>query len=325
MKDAGVDPAATPEVVVAVSTYGRPDLLPRLVAALERQTFPRDSFEVVVVDNGSSDSTFDVLTALASTTPIHLTPVRLEQNRGPAAARNVAWRTSHAPLVAFTDDDCEPDPKWLEAGVKALRWSPEVGVVQGRTEKPVDADHYPWTDWTVYREIRWPTPWFEGCNLFFRRDALEATGGFDEGIGWFGEETALGWAVVSAGWERAFEDGAVIRHDLGERGVRWHMRNRYNERNLIGIAERYPRFRQSFWRPWAVHRENVVFAVALVGLAVGVRRPAALVLTLPYLRQRKPHWGHPRFVRLLGERVAVDAAALAGMVRGSVEHRRLVL
>ncbi|MGH9137818.1 MAG: glycosyltransferase family 2 protein [Acidimicrobiales bacterium] len=315
-----------PDIAVAVSTYQRPDRLARLVEGLERQTLGSDRFEVVIVDNGSADDTFEVLEKLAAGTELDLRPLRREENRGPAAARNAAWGATSAPFVAFTDDDCVPDPEWLEAGLRTLRRHSAMGVVQGRTMIPVLTSPPPNTDWLVWRDIRQLTPWFEGCNLFFRREALEAVGGFDESIGWYGEETALGWGVLAAGWDRIYEDAAVIRHDVTQRPLRLHLRDRYLEGNMVGIAKRYPALRQEgFWRPWAMHRQNALFAVGVAGLALGLWRRPALLLAAPYLITRRPRWGHHRYLRLTGEHVLVDAAAFAGMLRASIRERTFVL
>lgn len=319
-------PTPTPLIAVAVSTYQRPGLLQRLVSALEAQSLPGERFEVVIADDGSTDDTFAVLGTLAAASPLTLRPLRLEQNRGPAGGRNAAWRASTAPYVAFTDDDCVPASGWLEAGLRMLRFDDSIGVVQGRTTLPTDAETYPWSDWTVVRDIRQPTPWFEGCNLFLRRDALEAVGGFDESIGWFGEETALGWGVLAAGWDRAFADDAVVRHDLTEHGLDYHLRQRFLEGNIVALARRFPALRrQGFWRPWAIHRINALFALGGAGVVLGAWKRPALLLAAPYLWAIRPLGAKGPKLRLLGERIAVDAAAFAGHVRASIRHRRVVL
>jgi len=121
--------APAPEITVVVPTYRRPELLARVVAAMEKQTLDRDHFEVVVVDNGSGDDTGAVLADLAARASIRLRPLTIEVNRGPARARNLGWRCSGAPYVAFTDDDCVPEPGWLESGLTQLRFADAVGVV----------------------------------------------------------------------------------------------------------------------------------------------------------------------------------------------------
>ncbi|MGH9185265.1 MAG: glycosyltransferase family 2 protein [Acidimicrobiales bacterium] len=317
--------SATPEIAVVVPTYGRPDLLPRMIAALEAQTLSPDRFEAIIVDDGSTDDTSLVLEKLGADTAVALRTLRLEPNRGAAAARNAGWQASAAPLLAFTDDDCVPEPGWLDAGLAVLEDDTRIGIVQGRTLKPRNESDHAWTDWTIYREIKAPTPWFEGCNLFFRREAMAAVGGFDETIGWFGEETALGWGVLAEGWERAFADDAVVRHDLVERGWRWHLRHRYLERNVVGIMRRYPAMRDDLWRPWAKHPNDVLFALAVAGVVLSLWKRPALVLAGPYLRLRRPPLNHPRFFQLYGERIAVDTAGLLGHLEGSIRHRRLFI
>lgn len=289
------------------------------------QTYPTTSFEVVIVDNASPDDTAESLVELASTSTLALRHL-VEHRRGPAATRNTGWRASKAPLLAFIDDDCVPEPRWLEVGIAALLADDRLGVVQGCSRLPEDAVV---RDWTLTRQITGPTPYFEGLNIFYRRAALEEAGGFDEDIGNYGEDAALGWTVVDAGWRRGFAAEAVVYHDAEERGVRYHLRTGLLERNVARVAKHHPAFRrEAFWRPWAFRRENAAFTVAVAGLLLGVRRRSLFVLALPYVRLlliRLPPRGHPCRGRWLLERVAVDTAQFAGMRLGNVRSRVAVL
>jgi glycosyltransferase involved in cell wall biosynthesis len=267
-----------------------------------------------------------VLSALAAASPLDVRVVRLEGNTGPARARNAGWRAARAPLVAFTDDDCQPEPAWVASGLRALRQHPEAGVVQGVTLRPAGPHAY--TPMTSYREVFEPSPWFEGCNLFFRREALERTGGFDEGFPFGGEDTVAGWSVVEAGWERAFDEQAVVRHDLEERPLSWWVRMAWREGVMLDIARRYPRLRrEGFWRPWAVRPRNVAFAAAVggVALAAAARRPRWLALAAPYAAMRRPPRGPLPPGTVLAHWVACDAATFAGMAAAAVRTRQLVL
>ena len=319
---AKMTPMSAPGISVVVPSYRRPELLPRLVAALEAQTTPSERIEVIIVDNGSHDETAEVLEDLAHRSPLRVRPLSVDVNRGPAAARNLGWRSAVAPVIAFIDDDCVPDPRWVESGLRLLGADRRIGIVQGRTIQPSDQARTPWT---VYRQVRQLSGLWEGCNLFVRREALEDSGGFDESIGWYGEDTALGWSVVEAGWEGAFEDDALVTHDQAERSVRWHMEQAFLEGNHIGLAKRFPGFHATFWRPWAYRRRNALFALAVVGLVFGVRRRTAMLLILPWAWVRRPPPPYRSFVRLLAERAAVDASGFAGMAVASIRHRRLVL
>lgn len=98
-----------PQLSVVVPTRDRPDRLGVCLAALERQTAPQ--LEIVVVDDASRDARA-VAEAVAAAPRARL--VR-GAGRGPAAARNAGVRAARAPVICFTDDDCEPDPGWAQA------------------------------------------------------------------------------------------------------------------------------------------------------------------------------------------------------------------
>lgn len=105
---------SAPKVSVVVPTRDRPRALTECLAALERQTAA--DFEVVVVDDGSVDA--EAVAAVVDTAP-HARCV-VGGGHGPAAARNLGASAATAPIVCFTDDDCRPDPGWLEAMVAAV-------------------------------------------------------------------------------------------------------------------------------------------------------------------------------------------------------------
>src|SRR5213079_709396 len=95
------------------------------LAALAAQTLPAQRVEVVVVDDGSGPET----QALLADAPVRV--VRREQAGGPGAGRNSGWRVATAPLVAFTDDDCEVTPGWASALLDAAHSHPGA-LLQGQ-------------------------------------------------------------------------------------------------------------------------------------------------------------------------------------------------
>jgi GT2 family glycosyltransferase len=314
-------------VSVIIPTYRRADRLKGVIAALAEQTLDPARFEVIVIDNFSEDSTKDTLDALASDVPFSMRVLQTTSNHGPAPARNLGWRTSATPIVAFLDDDCLPEPGWLAAGLSTITADASVGVVQGRVRTPQDFDPDTMQPWYHCQIIDEPTPYFEACNIFYRRDALSAANGFDESIGWWGEDTELGWRVVDAGWGRGFAAHAVVEHAVVDRGWRWHFDNGALEHNTIGIAGDHPEFRrEAFWRPWAFRREDAGFVIALVGLLGAVKFRPALLLALPYAlwrRPRKEYGAHPWAI--VAQLVAVDASRSLSHVKGSLRHKVMVV
>jgi glycosyltransferase involved in cell wall biosynthesis len=319
-----------PEISVVIPTYNRSARIVALLETLRQQTLAPERFEVVVVDNCSTDDTSAAIGTLDPTLPFRVLVHRTPVNKGPAPARNLGWRTASAPLLAFLDDDCTPAPGWLEAGLAALGDQPAAGVIQGRTHVPDEVDvnqvAYGPPDWEVLHAINGPTPQFETCNIFYRREVMEKIGGFDEGIGWWGEDTAAGWRALQAGWEGGFAFWAEVTHPVEQRGWGWFIRNGLNERNLIGLAVELPAYRAAaFWRPWAYRKEEAALVAAVVGAAVGLRFRPALLLALPYLWWRRPSVRHLSFFRLCFQIPILDAARISAHLRGSVEQRTLVL
>jgi glycosyltransferase involved in cell wall biosynthesis len=317
-----------PRVSVAVSTYQRADRLPRLIAALEAQILPPADFEVVIADNGSTDDTARALERLAASTMLQLRSVRADVNRGPAAGRNLAWRASRAPVVAFTDDDCVPAPGWLAAGLEAIDGG--AGIVVGRTAPTPGQEHLlerPFTRVVDVSAVRF----FETCNVFYRRADLEAAGGLDEAfVTPAGEDTDLALRVRDAGATAAFERRALVYHDV--RPASWvdTLRETLRWIDIPRVVRQHPEARGEllrhrwFWKdshPWTI--------LAAAGLLLAPRAPVALVLVAPWVRHRTrvdPLCSGPRrrwLVLPLG--FAVDLVEVGVMVRGSLRHGALVL
>jgi glycosyltransferase involved in cell wall biosynthesis len=124
------DPLVTlpPFVSVVIPVYDDAARLRRCLQALAAQTYPRDRFEVIVVDNGSSD---DVGAAVAG---LPFVVLAAEARRGSYAARNAGVALSRGTILAFTDSDCVPEPGWLAAGAARLVANPGCGLVAGRIE-----------------------------------------------------------------------------------------------------------------------------------------------------------------------------------------------
>ncbi|HET7697252.1 MAG TPA: glycosyltransferase [Vicinamibacterales bacterium] len=113
---------------VILPTFDRAPSLERAIAALLRQSAPPETYEVIVVDNNSTDRTAEVVTAFADRR------VRLirEPRQGLSFARNAGLAASGAPVVAFTDDDVEVAPDWVETIVSTLARHPGVDGIGGR-------------------------------------------------------------------------------------------------------------------------------------------------------------------------------------------------
>jgi glycosyltransferase involved in cell wall biosynthesis len=274
--------------------------------------------QVVVVDNGSTDGTWEALQAQARDEP----RLHVAQDRGSLGRiRNRAVELSTGDVIAFTDSDCRPLSGWLAAGVAAL--AEGVGVVQGRTVPQVP----PTVPFSATQDIPAPSGLFEACNVFYRRTALLATGGFDEAVGFFGEDTAAGWGVQRAGWQDAWAQDAVVEHVVTTPGFGWQLRRTRSYANWPALIKAYPEKREILWHSRFLRRRSAETDAAVVSVAAAVLtgRPLLALGALPYLSRHRPTGlSRPAIVGSAAGAV-FDLCVSAALLRGSVRHRCMVL
>jgi GT2 family glycosyltransferase len=322
-----------PEISVVCSTYSRAERLPGLFAALAAQTFGADRFEVVIVDDASVDNTRAVLDELATTSPLQVRVVGLDANRGRAGGRNVGWRAANAPIVAFTDDDCAPDPDWLQSGYDAL--AAGARIVVGPTQpNPAQADNSGAFSRTQRIGEASAKRYFQTCNIFYRRADLAALDGFDEAFSTKGgEDTDLGWRILDQGGDVAFAPDALVLHDVTVGTFAAALREASSWLDIPLVVARHP----ARARPLLVHRlfwkkthELVLFGAGGVALAVLVRNPFPLLALLPWISFRVRKWpivgdNWVGRVKYLPHALVIDVVEVTAMVRGSIRSRVFVL
>ncbi|MFN6992975.1 MAG: glycosyltransferase [Aquincola tertiaricarbonis] len=262
-----------PEVAVVMATYRRPDMLRRCLEAVVGQSLAGDRYEVVVVDDGPDDDTRRVVESMDAATG-GAPAVRYLRNvgKGPATARNVGWRASAAPLIAFTDDDTVPDADWLREGLAAM--SSGHAAASGRVRVPVEGaptDHARMTQGLETAE-------FVTANAFVRRDILLRVGGFDERFkrAWR-EDSDLHFAILSLGAEVIRADRAVVLHPV--RPAPWGI-SLGQQKNVVFDGLLYKKHRALFRQkvrtqpPWLYLGIVGLTGAALVALANGAPQAA---------------------------------------------------
>lgn len=245
-----------PLVSVVVSTFNRPARLARLLDALRAQTLPYEAFEVIVVDNGSGVATGELLEReLAREDGMQLRVARNEVSLGPGGGRNAGWRLARAPWVAFTDDDCRPEARWLAAALAVARDHPG-SLLQGPTRPdPEELDRDRVLSHTIRVEQLGPI--YETSNVFYPRAVLEALGGFDESFGVrpAGEDMDLAWRAIEAGVTPVFASDAVVRHAVERVGIRGLLRVSARWSAAVRVYADHPQargalYRDRFWNVW---------------------------------------------------------------------------
>lgn len=328
-----------PLVSVVVPTRNRAHLLPRLFQALQEQTLT--DAEWIVVDDASTDDTTAVLTSFAEGER-RLSTRRTAQQSGPAHARNAGWRAARAPLIAFIDDDCVPDPGWLGALCEVNKAG--SAIVQGRTEPAVE-NYYEWPTFARSVAVRHLTYLFESCNIAYSRALLDRLGGFDEAFGMSiggapnGEDADLGWRAMDDGADVAFTADAVVRHDVVALSFGRALLGKLRSHRVVFVVRRHPGLRDHLpsryffneSHPWALGGLVAIAAGTALGaaLAWGVGVPVAAVGVLPYVwfrvtKRRLP--GRSRYQPvIIAAAFVLDVADIAVLAAGSLRWRQLVL
>jgi glycosyltransferase involved in cell wall biosynthesis len=298
--------------------------LTRLLAALADQQLAAESFEVIVVDDGSGLETRAVLEAYSGGPRPVLRIVRNEIARGPGAARNAGWPLARAQLVAFTDDDCVPSPHWLAAGLEAHRRSPG-SIVQGRTEPdPSESDGSSLLSRTV--RVTQLGPQYETCNIFYPRAVLEALGGFDEGFGLApgGEDTDLAVRALAAGHGAVFAPEALVHHAVERLGVLGSLREARRWTASVRIFAEHPETRAMldrgvFWNVW----HYLLWRSALSALMPRPLRTLVLARHLLALRERARAAGAGSWA--IPFLLVYDVIEAWSIARGALRYRTPVL
>lgn len=211
----------TPRVSVVVGAYNGAETVAACLESLLNQNYPRKAYDVIVVENGSTDGTGEVIKRF---------PVRLyhRQERGIPGARNLGIAESQADIIATTDCDCVAHPDWLAELVKPYR-SPEVGGVGGailayRAKKrnivETFSDRYPPFRNLISGDNEF-LPRIYGGNASFRRGLLNQVGGYNERL-LMAEDVDVSWRIqLETRTELRYAPKAIIyhRHHVTRRGL----------------------------------------------------------------------------------------------------------
>ena len=318
---------ASASVTVVIATHNRSSYLADLFDALHRQAAPKGGFEVVIADDGSDDDTWAELRQLVALASLPVLALRLTASGGPSRPRNTAAAAARGALLVMTDDDCIPDPGWVQAHAVAAA----AGVAQGMTVPTGDRSG----TWDRSIEIRRFSGLYETCNLSLPRALFLRLGGFpvlaeaQRGARGFGEDVLLGVAAAREGGKQ-WVPAAVVRHRWIPGSFTEHLAGRRRLAGFPMLLREAPDLRELMYQQVFLTRRTAAFDTAALSVvtAATTRRLLPAVGSLPWIvlavgeARRRP--GRPVVWRMAQAAVA-DTVAAASLVRGSIRHRRLLL
>jgi len=250
-------------VSVIIATRDRSALLAQTLDALATQRWPRDRFEIVVADNGSTDDTRSVVEAFAARTAAPAVLYLYVAEPGKSFAVNAAIGRSRGDLLAFTDDDVLPEPAWI-AGLAAAADETGADFVAGRILPRWESAPPAWMSSAMYGVLAIPDNGGArlkidsgggagvmpiGANMAVRRRVTDCIGGLRSDLGKLagtlrtGEDHEFYLRMVHAGFQGVYEPSALVRHWVPrERLERAYFRRwlYQNGRDVARVESLYP-------------------------------------------------------------------------------------
>src|SRR5262245_30594233 len=231
-----------PRISIVVATYNAAQTLDDTLSSLQRLRYP--DYEVIVVNDGSTDSSSDIIARY---------PFRIVStpNRGLGAARNEGLRAATGDIVAYIDSDARSDAAWLSYLATTFQ---ESDVVAVGGPNPVPRED-PWLAKCVYRAPGGPThvmlddrsaEHIPGCNMAFRKWALDEIGGFDPTFTKAGDDVDICWRLIARGYRIGFSPSAIVWHHR-RASVRafWQQQVGYGQGEAL-LERKHP----NKFRPW---------------------------------------------------------------------------
>jgi GT2 family glycosyltransferase len=225
-----------PRISVVVCSYNGARTIRATLEGLLGLDYP--AYEVIVVDDGSTDDTASVVQAYG------FRLIRTE-NRGLSNARNTGMQAAQGEIVAYIDDDAYPAPNWLTHLATTFIRTNHAGVGGPH----LAADHDGWIADCVGNAPGGPVhvlladqgaEHIPGCNMAFRKSTLQSIGGFDPRYRAAGEDVDVCWRLQRRGWTLGFHPAAVVWHHRHNSVRRyWHEQKKYGYAEAL-LEEKWP-------------------------------------------------------------------------------------
>lgn len=270
------------KISVIIPTFNSAKELIKCLESFKAQTISNESFEVIVVDDGSIDGTKDAATKY---------PVRYiyQQNRGPAAARNNGANQAQGEIILFTDADCEPQPNWIEEMIKPLD-DPQVVGVKGayktRQREPVarlvqiEYEH----KYERMKKFQY-IDFIDTYSAGYRKDIFLKYNGFDERYPKASvEDQEFSFRLSHDGHKMVFNPDAVVFHKHSA-SLMGYLRKKYKIAFWKAfLLKRHPgKVKTDTHTPQSLKIQMVLALLVLLGIAGPVYQPMYYVSALSLL------------------------------------------
>jgi O-antigen biosynthesis protein len=203
-----------PHISVVIPVYNRVGLLVRCLTSIVSQTYAPHSFEIILVDDGSTEDVAHAAEEAVQGWSGHFRYLR-KPNGGPASARNAGIYAAQGDIIVFTDADCEAEPGWLELVVGTLEREDASGVggpISNVMPPGWIAGYITCAKFYRHRVRNGRVDYLLTANAAFLRSALLAVHGFREERGVWGEDADLSFRLIQSGHRLLLASGGAVTH-----------------------------------------------------------------------------------------------------------------
>ena len=278
------------QATVLLPTYNRERLLKEAIESLFHQTLSPDSFEVLVIDNCSTDNTEAMIREIQTRAPFRITYHKNEKNLGCFGSLNLGAQMAPTEILASLDSDTWADPEWLKRGVEAFGDDPNIAFVSGYI---ADKPGQPVTFFSVRNGAPLTeNPFYPSGNCFYRKSVFLKLGGFDNRLS-FGDigtsplgcsDSDLCWRMKEAGYRYAFRSDVVAYHEVSQLSPIPWLKYHWRVISIPFLVSRHPGLRQILIGHLFFLPDNIFFYLMLLGVLLGMTLSGwAFILAVPYL------------------------------------------
>jgi cellulose synthase/poly-beta-1,6-N-acetylglucosamine synthase-like glycosyltransferase len=293
-----------PKVSIVIPAYNEGNNILACVTSLKRQDFPKGDYEIIVIDNNSTDNTLELIRKLSVIYTV-------EYKKGPAAAKNAGITLANGNIIAFIDGDCVATKDWIKNIVSGFDES-DVGCVAGSITAMEDANLSPLERFLIRKghlsQVQHIEnsflPFAATANAAYRKDVLDRIGLFDEGLP-IGEDADLSWRMqLFTDYKVRYAPDAAVFHPYESRPKELFRQKRRHAFGSVMLYKKYRHCRrdevkdlkQTYWEYVSI-----------------VKRWVKLFL---YKLQGAPDSSPVNEYQLL-----LETAQKVGLIHGSLRHR----
>jgi len=320
------------KISVVIPTYKRQKLLIECLRCLSKQTLEKENFEIIVVSDGPDAETLAVLEPWLNLFNLQIKYLQTAEKKGPAAARNLGWHSANSDLIAFTDDDCKPEPNWLRSFLNHYKGERFLAF-SGATQVPISKEP---TDFEL-NTAHLQTADFITANCACTMHALSMVQGFDERFkaAWR-EDSDLEFKFITYQIPILKTQEAVVVHPV--RQVPWGISIKEQKKGIYDalLFKKYPQLYRSkiqsqpLWNYYFINFLWIVLFTSLILHRTDIMTFSGILLIVLlsnfiYKRLRFSNKSFSHIVEMLGTSIIIPTLSVFWRFYGAMKFRILLI